>query len=457
MSNPRIARRLAAAVLLLAACDSTAVGGPGSSGRPYEVWLVDQANSAGQGHGGTLHVFPDSALATPTSIAMARPAASIDLGGATASLCTSATGAAPVRPHYLQFNRAGTHAVLSFVGSGHVVVFDAASRAPVACLRMSAGAGGARQAHASHVAPDDSYILVANQNGKLVERIDSDFRANRFTHTPAATLDLAACAAPDGTPCQGSARPDNAPIIPVPTAGGTLAFVTLRGGGLLVIDPRATPMTVRAAYANTQVRAAGLAAVEANGSMLLSSGNGFSVYRLPLAGYGGPAAPPAPATLVSDPAPTRDAHGMAAVGRYVWVSDRGTNLFEAFDVATGARSTVTLTALGVADPAPDLVDVAPDGDLLFFSARGIAPLTGGPIATGSSPGLGVVRIGENGRTGTLLGIARVPGGPAFVTVADAGEHAHHATAHGAAPGATDRVAQAQPGTADPHAIAVRRR
>ena len=43
-------------------------------------------------------------------------------------------------------------------------------------------------------------------------------------------------------------RPDNAPILVVPDATGTLAFVTLRGGGLFVVDPTTTPMEILAEY-----------------------------------------------------------------------------------------------------------------------------------------------------------------------------------------------------------------
>src|SRR5687768_17902587 len=39
-------------------------------------------------------------------------------------------------------------------------------------------------------APDDSYLLVANQNGKLVERIATDYEGGVFALEPAATLDL---------------------------------------------------------------------------------------------------------------------------------------------------------------------------------------------------------------------------------------------------------------------------
>jgi hypothetical protein len=115
-----------------------------------------------------------------------------------------------------------------------VVIYDAAAREPVECIQTSPGAGGARQAHAAVPAPDGSYILVANQNGKPLERIDADFSADQFTLNGSSTLNLATCITPNGAPCESVAlRPDNAPICPVVDGSGRRAFVTLRGGGLL--------------------------------------------------------------------------------------------------------------------------------------------------------------------------------------------------------------------------------
>jgi hypothetical protein len=87
---------------------------------------------------------------------------------------------------------------------------------------------GGWQAHAAFPAPDGSYILVANQNGRRLERIDADFTANHFEHNPAATLDLATCTTPGGQPCEHpSLRPINWPICPVIDASSTYGFVTL--------------------------------------------------------------------------------------------------------------------------------------------------------------------------------------------------------------------------------------
>jgi hypothetical protein len=58
----------------------------------------------------------------------------------------------------LFFNSTHTHGVLSFVASGHVVIFEGATREPKACIRMSPGAGGAIQPHAAFLTPDDRHI-----------------------------------------------------------------------------------------------------------------------------------------------------------------------------------------------------------------------------------------------------------------------------------------------------------
>ena len=401
---------------LLGACDAGHAPASDSSvaavpGGGHEVWVVDQSNSAGVTHGGTLYVYPAD-FSTPERI---------DLGGATTDRCLAGTGAVPVRPHMVFFNRTHSHAVLSFVASGHVVVFDAATREPVACLISSLGAAGARQAHAAVPAPDDSYILVANQNGKLLERIDADFTRNEFRLNSGATIDLAACTTPSGVACEvASLRPDNAPICPIVTSDSRLAFVTLRGGGLLVVDPRFTPMQIVAEYDRGVIHGNGCGGVEAGGRMYLDSGGGtgvnmteFDVYRFDLRAFTGIHRPntPAPALLYSDDVGHRDAHGMAVTGggRYLWVADRAANLAEVFDTRTGRRlDPVPLAGSLSDDPTPDLLDVSPDGELLFVTLRGPTPLSGDPhVSTGSTPGVAVVRLEANGRRGVMSAIHRI--------------------------------------------------
>ena len=104
----------------------------------------------------------------------------VDLGGAASALCLAQTGANPVRPHMLTMNKANTHAIVSFVASGHVLFMNAHTRQPISCIRTSVGSTGVRQVHQSFPSPDETYVAVANQNGKLYERINTDYKTNTF-------------------------------------------------------------------------------------------------------------------------------------------------------------------------------------------------------------------------------------------------------------------------------------
>ncbi|WP_437970062.1 hypothetical protein WMF04_12520 [Sorangium sp. So ce260] len=367
-----------------------------------------------------MYIYNGHSLSTGHGVAPVS-AEVIDLGGATASLCFEQTGANPVRPHMVLFNASHTHAVLSFVASGHVAIFDAATRAPVACLRSSPGADGARQAHAAVPAPDDSYILVANQNGKLLERIATDYAAGTFVWDHDAKLNLATCVAPSGDPCQfPDIRPDNAPICPIIDAGGAYGFITLRGGGMFVVDPAATPIQIVGEYDVTAVNGNGCGGVEAGGSMFINSGGGtaanldqFDVYRFPLAGYAPTNAvnTPPPQVVFTDGSPDRDAHGMLLTNRRrnVWVLDRIQGVAEVFDVATNAHvGTVDLKGPLSSDPAPDLMARSPSGNRIFVTLRGPTPLSGDPHASvGSTPGVGVIHVTGGGTDGKLKRISPI--------------------------------------------------
>jgi len=404
---------LVASILFLLAAVTPATA------QSFEVWLVDQSNSPGLTHGGAIYIYQGDTL-MGESASSAVPA-KIDLSGATTALCAEKTGANPVRPHMIFFNSSGTHAVLSFVASGHVVFFDAETRNPLDCLRMSPGAGGARQAHAAFPTPDDRTVLVANQNGKLFERIRTNYATNVFVHETAATLNLASCTTPSGAPCQvAGVRPDNAPICPFVASDNGPAFVTLRGGGLFVVDHTTAPMTIVGEYDQSSIGPNGCGVVQAKGRVFLNAGGGtannlneFSVYRLPMTGYSAvnPPNTPEPELLFQDAVGNRDAHGpLATKGeRFVWIFDRAANVAEVFDAASGSWiNTVPLLSDDSADPTPDLAALSPSGNRIFVSLRGPNPLSGDPHAsTGSTPGLGVLQVEQGGRHGRVKAIARI--------------------------------------------------
>lgn len=323
----------------------------------------------------------------------------------------------------LVFNATHSRAIVSFVATGHVLFVDAAARAPVACIDVGA------QAHAAFPAPDDSYVVVANQNGKLFQRIATDFSTDSYALEHAATLDLATCTTPSGAPCEGPARPDNAPICPVVDSSSRFSFVTLRGGGLLVVDSAITPMAIVAEYDRATVHPNGCGGVEASGKVYINSGGGTpgnplesDLYVFPLSGFSpvpNPPNTPAPDLVFShDQRGFVDSHGMTLTtrGRYLWVADRAANRMVVVQVARDrVVNEFSLVGRHSPDPAPDLMATSPSGQTVYVSLRGPNPLTGNAPgvdnAAGATPGLGILRAGAAG--GALVGIApvsRVVGG-----------------------------------------------
>jgi DNA-binding beta-propeller fold protein YncE len=410
----------------------------------YEVWVIDQSDSTADG-GGTLYIYPRSAL---RSGAQTRPQ-TIDLGGEARALCLARTGSAPRRPHMLMFNHAQTHAIVAFVATGHVLFLHARTRQPVGCIDVGA------QAHDASPSPDGRYVLVANQNGKLLQRILTNYALNQFALDGTATIDLAHCRTPSGALCEDPAlRPDNAPIFARTDHRGRLGFVPLRGGGMLVVNPKTTPMAIVAEYDKTAIHPNGFGAVQAQGKMYVTSGGGTAanplehdVYAVSLKRFGtGPAAPNTPALRLvysHDAREFVDAHGVVATrpmmmvervkprgrkmkprvrrvqkGPYLWVADRAANRIVVVDTQRDrVVNEINLTGRFTADPAPDLMDVSPSGDREFVTLRGPNPLTGNIAginnAIGSAPGLGVLRVTGHGRGGapeTFLPITHLVGG-----------------------------------------------
>lgn len=413
MTKPR-AGTIAAVLVAL----SFAVTGSGVDS--YEVWAIDQSNSPGKTFGGTLYIWDGHALEQQHAAATAA-ATTVDLGGAAAALCAAKTGANPVRPHMLAVNSAQTHAIVSFVASGHVLFLDASTRTPLDCIRTSVGSGGARQVHFAIPSPDETYVAVANQNGRLFERINTDYAANAFTLDVSAGIDLANCTTPNGLPCQDPVlRPDNAPICPIIDSTSRYSFVTLRGGGLFVVDSAATPMRIVAEYDQTTVHGNGCLGAEVPGKMYVDSGGGTTsnlfqadLYAFPVAGFSAANPPnlPAPRVVFSENVAEADAHGATLTKhkRYLWVADRGRNFLWVVDTATDAIvNRIELAGALSSDPTPDLMATSPNGSHVFISLRGPNPLTADPhVSTGTTPGVAILKVTNGGRAATVEAIAQV--------------------------------------------------
>jgi hypothetical protein len=196
----------------------------------YEVWTIDQANVVNGGD--ILYIYaPESWTEPRETVYLWERAEGVGHGAGT-------------RPHFLLFNSTHSHGLLANVATGHVYVIRASDRSIVASIDVG------EQAHAAMASPDDRWILAANQNGKRLARIRADFATDQFTYEPDADLDLKALEDDD--------HPDNAPICPVMyVGGGGKVYVTLRGGGLYVVDTLATPMRVTRSYAKHEIAPAG--------------------------------------------------------------------------------------------------------------------------------------------------------------------------------------------------------
>jgi hypothetical protein len=431
--KPRLALVALIALVCTAAAAVAASAGTGSSDdrdhrRSYEVWLIDQEDKF-NASSGTLHVFDGRDLTRDAATAIPE---TIDLAGAVRTMCQAKTGTAPVRPHMLVFNGGdddgpggNTHAALAFVATGHIAFLDAETREPVDCIDVGT------QAHAAWPTPDQRYLIVANQNGKKLQRIRTDYRNETFVLDERASIDLAACTTPSGAKCEDPAlRPDNAPICPRTTSDGRFTFVTLRGGGMFVVDHNVTPMRIVAEYDRHNVDDNGCGEMEVRDKMYVNSGAGLTVPSVPddepyghdVYSFELDEFSPRPAKLANTPAPTLvysrddegvpvDAHAVALTkhGRYLWWGDRTQNDVVVVDPRRDREINRFELAGEVSDdPAPDLFDLSPRGDYMFASLRGPNP-SSGHEAFGSTPGVGVIDVRCGGRSGRLVGVARVGG------------------------------------------------
>ena len=369
--------------------------GAAPAAQAYEVWVADQSDT-GKESGGYLHIFDGSSLVA--NLTSAKPAQTIDLAGEIGTFCETATKKAVRRPHMVFFNAAQDHVIISFL-SGHVLFMDAATKKPDACLLMG------KNAHAAWPTPNQNMAIVANIADKKFIRIWTDYGAHKFSSDPEKdVLNLASF--------EGGERPDASPICPITESTSRYAFITLRGGGLLVVDVTVTPMKVVATLDNNQVHPAGCGGIESGGTMYINSGGGWPIAPLSYAVYALDMTnlpKSISAKLISQRDDQfADSHGMVAVGRYVWNADRAGNNVEIIDTLSNLSvGAIDLTTGANADPAPDLMDVAPDGQYVFVTLRGQTPLTGNDKdahnAKGTIPGVGVIHVDAEGRVGHYKG------------------------------------------------------
>ncbi|MBI3973890.1 MAG: hypothetical protein HY332_21645 [Chloroflexi bacterium] len=362
----------------------------------YELWVVDQANA--DAGGSKLHIFQGRQLegSTPSGTPEV-----VDLQAAAMGV-----GDGPgVRPHLLLFNVRQTHGILAAVASGHVLFIRASDR------RVAGSVDVGEQAHGAVPSPDDSIALVANQNGKKVARIRTDYARDIYVHEAAADLDLGAL--------EDAEHPDNAPICPVMFVdGGRKAYVTVRGGGLYVVDTAATPMRVLKDFGKSQVAPAGCGGVVTGNKVYINSGTPSSSDLYVFDGRNDTLLKHIPVT-----AHGTDAHGLVLTGggRFLWMTNRGDGdnvvvvdtsrdeivgriegVGAAPDLMDIAPGPLSRTAIGRCEPASTVMCLAPGGSRVFMTLRPSNNLTGGPSASGERAGVSVIQVADGGRSGRPL-------------------------------------------------------
>lgn len=370
-----ITKRTAGAVLLVLLMLGLPHATHSQEGR-YEVWAVDQADAARGG--ARLYIYDGQRL----EAGQTAPPEVINLDAAAAGV-----GDGPgVRPHILEFTAEGRHAIIANVASGHVHVMRVQERRIVASIDIG------EQVHHAMATPDGAFIVAANQNGKRLARIRADFAAERFTYNRADDLNLAALEDP--------AHPDNAPICPV--LSGNVAYVTVRGGGLYVVDYRATPMRVLRTYGREQVGPAGCGGLRIGEKIYINSGTATSANL-----YVFDAATHDLVKSVGVGWTGWDAHGLVIVGPaerpFLWMANRADGNIAVINVNRDAVAGI-IPDVGA---APDLMALSPSGRRVYLVLRGPNNLTGGPSAKGQTPGLAILEVLDDGQRGRKVGFVPI--------------------------------------------------
>ena len=364
----------------------------------YEIWMLDQSNtyaSVPDGPldcGGTLYILKERNVKQGKMD-------KIVFGEELMEWIYEETGYYAVRPHYVVMNNTMTHAIISFVVSGHLLILDANTRKAVAVMKPGISL------HVALPAPDDSYLLLSDTNGKKVWRVNSNFRTNTFILDEGATLDL--------SQYEDEGHPDNAPIATASSLNNKFAYITLRGGGFYMINQHTKPMKIVHEYNKYQVEGSGLLILQKGNRLYFNSGSGTGAQEGNNPGYKSILYtihaydfPPNP-KVVFNLNDKNDSHGIGFVRNYLWAVDRARNLI---NIVQGSKlkNQVHIKSCKNLPLAMDFI--APTERLVFASLRGPVPLSGNipdiNNAVGSFPGIGVFKILGDGCSAKLVKIIR---------------------------------------------------
>ena len=367
----------------------------------FEVWAVDQSSTGSYGTGGLIYIWDGADISANASEATPEI---IDL----AKAAVEAGCEAPKKPHMVLSNHTtpkASHVVLANVGSGDTFFINIESRTIVGCVNTIGGfngAGGTANAHASVASPDNSIAIVANIGAKgesgFLHKIHTDYTNDDYKLVE--TLSLDQFSSELGTSV-------TRPICHEFTEDSKFAYVTLAGGGLLVVDVGSsdgtTPMTVVKVYDKDTVPGIGCGVsrlpeckIMTNGESGAKGGDDF-LYTFD--------ASKAADGVFPDPVqielPGEDTHGAVTCtdkngNLFAITSMRVSNDVNFVDLQTNTVvGTQSMSASFSEDPKPDVADIV--GNKMFIALRGAKPLTaiGALEFAGRTPGVAVLTINDD--------------------------------------------------------------
>ena len=378
----------------------------------FEVWAVDQSGTSdgpSADSGGLIYIWDGAAISENASEATPEI---IDLVEA----ASKAGCDAPKKPHMalanhtsnnpldFRFSRA-SHVILANVGSGDTFFIDVDSRSIVGCVNTVGGfngAGGTGNTHAATASPDSSMVIVANIGAKgesgFLHKIQTDYNSNDYTFVE--TLSLNQFSDALGT---SVARP----ICHDFTADSKFAYLTMAGGGLLVVDVGSddgtTPMNVVKVYDKDTVPGIGCGVARLPNDKIMTNGESgakggddflytFDASKAEDGVFPNP---------VQIELPGEDTHGAVACtdqdgNLFAVTSMRVSNDVNFIDLQTNeVVATQSMAATFSPDPKPDVADIV--GKKMFIALRGHKPLTaiGSLESADRTPGVAVLTISDN--------------------------------------------------------------
>ena len=367
----------------------------------YEVWSIDQSGTEDDGTGGRLYIWDgedifidDAKDAKPEIIDLAKAA-------------KDANCDAPIKPHMILSNHTtpkASHVILANVGSGNTFFIDIASRDIVGCVSTIGGfngAGGTTNSHASVASPDNNMAIVANIGAKdesgFLHKIQTNYTSDNYNLVETLALDQFANEL--GTSVVR-------PICHEFTSDSKFAYITLAGGGLLVVDvgsaDGSTPMTVAKVYDKATVPGIGCGVsrlpfnkIMTNGESGAKGGDDF-LYTFD--------ASRAIDGIFPDPVqielPGEDTHGAVTCTDqkgdiFAITSMRVSNDVNFVDLQTNqVVATQSMATSFSPDPKPDVAHIV--GNKMFIALRGAKPLSAiGSLENVRTPGVAVLTISDD--------------------------------------------------------------